>query len=50
MSRRGAQSASLGALFVGGEFRRLWLADVRSLLGDQLARVAPTVLMCEQTA
>ncbi len=50
MSRRGEQSAGYGAVFAGGEFRWLWLADVQSLLGDQLARVALTVLVYEQTA
>ena len=31
------------------EFRWLWLADVQSLLGDQLARVALSVLVYEKT-
>jgi predicted MFS family arabinose efflux permease len=31
------------------EFRWLWLADVQSLLGDQLARVALSVLVFERT-
>jgi hypothetical protein len=31
------------------EFRALWLADVQSLLGDQLARVALSVLIFERT-
>jgi hypothetical protein len=31
------------------EFRWLWLADVQSLLGDQLARVALSVLVYERT-
>jgi len=39
-----------GAVFARGEFRWLWLADVQSLLGDQLARVALTVLVYERTS
>lgn len=31
------------------EFGLLWLADVQSLLGDQLARVALAVLVYERT-
>jgi MFS family permease len=31
------------------EFRWLWLADVQSLLGDQLARVALSVLVFDRT-
>ena len=31
------------------EFRRLWLADAQSLLGDQLARVALSILVFDQT-
>jgi hypothetical protein len=31
------------------EFRALWLADVQSLVGDQLARVALSVLIFERT-
>jgi MFS family permease len=31
------------------EFRALWLADLQSLLGDQLARVALSVLVFERT-
>lgn len=32
-----------------GEFRWLWLADIQSLLGDQLARVAISVLVFDRT-
>lgn len=39
-----------GAIFARGEFRWLWLADVQSLLDDQLARVALTVLVYERTS
>jgi predicted MFS family arabinose efflux permease len=31
------------------EFRRLWIADVQSLLGDQVARVALSVLVFDRT-
>jgi len=31
------------------EFRLLWLADAQSLLGDQLARVALSVLVYDRT-
>jgi MFS family permease len=36
-------------VFAVGEFRYLWLAQVLSVLGDQLARVAMTVLVYDQT-
>ena len=36
-------------MFAVGEFRYLWLAQVLSVLGDQLARVAMTVLVYDQT-
>ena len=35
--------------FAVGEFRNLWLAQVLSVIGDQLARVALTVLVYDQT-
>ena len=31
------------------EFRAIWLADVQSLVGDQVARVALTVLIFART-
>jgi len=37
------------AVLRGREFRLLWLADAQSLLGDQLARVALSVLVYERT-
>src|SRR5664279_4216631 len=40
-----ARPATFGAVCAVGEFRVLWLADVLSLLGDQLARVALAVLV-----
>ena len=36
-------------VFAVGEFRFLWLAQVLSVAGDQLARVAMTVLVYDQT-
>jgi MFS family permease len=37
------------AVFAVGEFRALWLAQILSVAGDQLARVAMTVLVYDQT-
>lgn len=45
-----ARRRGYGAVFARGEFRWLWLADVQSLLGDQLARVALTVLVYQRTS
>jgi MFS family permease len=42
--------ATWRSLLAVGEFRGLWAAQVLSLLGDQLARVALTVLVFERTA
>src|SRR5659263_484887 len=44
-----ARPATFGAVCAVGEFRVLWLADVLSLLGDQLARVALAVLVFGRT-
>src|SRR5664280_137409 len=44
-----ARPATFGAVCAVGEFRVLWLADVLSLLGDQLARVALAVLVYGRT-
>src|ERR1700751_3070560 len=41
--------ATFGAVFAIGEFRALWLAQVLSVAGDQLARVALTLLVFERT-
>ena len=38
-----------GTLFANSEFRALWLAQILSVLGDQLARVALTVLVYDRT-
>jgi MFS family permease len=41
--------ATFGAVFAIGEFRALWLAQVLSVAGDQLARVALTLLVYDRT-
>ncbi len=41
--------ATFGDLFAVREFRALWLAQVLSVLGDQLARVALTLLVYDRT-
>lgn len=56
-SRRRAESdpggsqprATYGEAFAVAEFRALWLAQLTSVAGDQLARVALTVLVFDQT-
>ena len=42
-------AAGFVAVLRGREFRLLWFADAQSLLGDQLARVALSVLVYERT-
>lgn len=41
--------ATFGEVFAIGEFRALWLAQVLSVAGDQLARVALTLLVFDRT-
>ena len=41
--------ATFGEVFAITEFRALWLAQVLSVAGDQLARVALTLLVYERT-
>lgn len=41
--------ATFGAVFAVPEFRVLWLAQVLSVVGDQLARVALSVLTFHRT-
>jgi MFS family permease len=41
--------ASFGQVFALGEFRALWLAQILSVGGDQLARVALTLLVFDRT-
>ncbi|RSM66105.1 MFS transporter [Amycolatopsis sp. WAC 01376] len=45
-----ARNAPFKAAFVVGEFRALWAAEAFSQAGDQLARVALSVLVWERTA
>lgn len=45
----GRQAEGFAALLRVPEFRVLWLADVQSLLGDQVARVALSVLVFDRT-
>lgn len=44
-----AASATFGQVFALGEFRAVWLAQLLSVAGDQLARVAMTVLVYDRT-
>jgi MFS family permease len=43
------QTVTFRGVFAVGEFRWLWLAQVLSVAGDQLARVAMTILVYDQT-
>ena len=43
------ERATFRSVFAVGEFRALWTAQVLSVVGDQLARVAMTVLVYDQT-
>lgn len=43
------RQATYGQVFAVGEFRALWLAQVLSLLGDQLAQVALAYLVYQRT-
>lgn len=45
-----AAAVSFRSVLRAREFRLLWLADIQSLLGDQLARVALAVLVYNRTA
>jgi Major Facilitator Superfamily len=44
-----AAQATFSEVFAVGEFRSLWLAQVLSVAGDQLARVALTLLVFDRT-
>ena len=44
-----APPATFGDVFAVGEFRALWFAQVLSVIGDQLARVALTLLVFDKT-
>jgi MFS family permease len=43
------ERAKFGDVFAAGEFRAIWLAHLTSIAGDQLARVALTVLVFQRT-
>ncbi len=45
----GVQQGTYGTLFANSEFRALWLAQILSVLGDQLARLALTLLVYDRT-
>ncbi|MGW4423245.1 MFS transporter [Streptosporangium sp. NPDC004631] len=47
--RPAERQATYGEIFAIGEFRALWLAQGLSLLGDQLSRVALSVLVFQRT-
>lgn len=49
MSRAGEQPATFGQVFAVGEFRALFTAQVLSIAGDQLARVALAFLVFDRT-
>ena len=49
MAHRIAGGASFGNIFAVGEFRALWSAQALSVIGDQLARVALTLLVYDKT-
>ena len=50
MSHAAPARPSFSAVLRVREFRALWLADIQSLVGDQLARVALSVLVFERTS
>ena len=45
----GAVAATVRSVFAVGEFRALWTAQALSVVGDQLARVALTLLVYDRT-
>lgn len=49
MSRAGEHPATFGEVFAVGEFRALFTAQVLSIAGDQLARVALALLVFDRT-
>src|SRR5204863_8272786 len=52
VARRGTSeqaTATFRDVFAVAEFRALWLAQLLSIIGDQLARVALTVLVFDRT-
>ncbi len=49
MDRDGGRAATYRDAFAVGEFRAIWTASIASLLGDQLARIALSVLVFHRT-
>jgi MFS family permease len=49
LAGRGTTNAGLGAVFGVREFRYIWFAELGSVVGDQLARVALAVLVYGRT-
>jgi Transmembrane secretion effector len=47
--QHGGARATFGDVFAIGEFRALWTAQLLSIVGDQLARVALTLLVFDRT-
>lgn len=49
MDQRADRASSFGSVLAVGEFRALWAAQALSVVGDQLARVALSVLVFQRT-
>jgi predicted MFS family arabinose efflux permease len=49
MAKETDRSATVRGTLAVGEFRAIWLAEFQSVLGDQLARVALSVLVFQRT-
>ena len=43
------RAATFRQVFADGEFRAIWLAEFASVVGDQFARVALTVVVYQRT-
>jgi MFS family permease len=50
LARPAARAATFRDVFADGEFRAIWLAEFASIAGDQLARVALTVVVFQRTS
>src|SRR5689334_17609466 len=49
MTQQAARRTTFGEVLVVPEFRWMWLAELLSVCGDQLARVALSVLVFDRT-
>lgn len=47
--RGAAATVAFREVFAGGEFRALWMAQLLSVVGDQLSRIAVSVLVIQRT-